>query len=141
MRQEATTWGGASLAMVMVITEEYAAGSDDGQDNPTQWIYSGYVVAKVKRGRGTLVDGRNDAWKTYGDIVSIYNMREMNNSQVQVDPAARLGNGVRHSGDYPAGFMMRPLELGSVYPAIALTVEGVLEYWTWQSNGEDGSCT
>jgi hypothetical protein len=36
---------------------------------------------------------------------------------------------------------MRPLEVGSVYPAIALTVEGVLEYWTWQSNGEDGSCT
>ena len=141
MRQEATTWGGASLAMVMVETAEDVSDSDDSQGNATQWEYTGRVVAKVKKGRGNVVGGTNDAWTTYGGSVAIYNMREMNNSQVATTASARLGNGVSHSGDYPAGFEMRPLELGSVYPAIALTVEGVLEYWTWQSNGEDGSCT
>ena len=61
MRQEATTWGGASLAMVMVETEEDVSASDDSQGNATQWEYTGRVVAKVKQGRGTVVDGTNDA--------------------------------------------------------------------------------
>ena len=146
--------GGGALAIVMVQGAAAVAASEDSNENPTQWVYTGKPVAKVGRGYGTVtsnpndwspsdtwVTGPNDAWRAVGDNVTIYNMREANNAYIDTLAAVRLGNGVSHAGDYPAGFEMSPLEIGGIYPAIALTVDGALEYWVWQSNGEDGSCT
>ena len=146
--------GGGALAIVMVQGAAAVAASEDSNENPTQWIYTGKPVAKVGKGYGTVtsnpnawapssswVTGPNDAWRAVGDKVTIYNMREANNTYIDTLAAVRLGNGVSHAGDYPAGFAMRPLEIGGIYPAIALTVGGDLEYWGWQSNGEDGTCT
>ena len=146
--------GGGALAIVMIDDVNPVADTNDSNGNPTQWIYTGKPVAKVGPGYGsvtsnpndwspsdTWVTGPNDAWRALGAQVNIYNMREANNSYIDTVASVRLGNGVSHSGSYPAGFKMQPLEVGGIYPAIASTVDGALEYWAWQSNGEDGTCT
>jgi len=145
MRSGTTRWGGASIGFVMV-TDAQAMDARDGHGNPVQWRYTGQLVTKIGDEYGEVVDGKNNAWSQTSnrgdiDIVTLYNLREMNNSQVETYPSARMGNGVSHSGDYPEGFMMRPLEIGSIYPAIATTPGDNIEWWTWQSNGEDGTCT
>ena len=149
--------GGGALAIVMIDSIDAVADSNDSNGNPTQWLYTGKPVIKIAAGYGTptaapsdaaawppgnnWVAGLNDAWRAVGALVNIYNMREATNTYIDTLAAVRLGNGVSHSGSYPSGFEMSPLEIGGIYPAIALTVDGALEYWVWQSNGEDGTCT
>ena len=154
IRDQVRQFGGGATAIVMIDSAGEVEDSLDSQGNPTQWIYLGKPVTKVAAGYGTVTsappwspasnwtEGRNDAWAAIGLAqVRIFNMREANNSYIETSSGVVLGNGVSHAGDYPAGFKMQSLEIGGIYPAIVITVAGELEYWVWQSNGEDGTCT
>ena len=145
IRDQVQIIGGGALAIVRIDEANPVDGITDAEGNPVQWTYLGMPVTKIQSGYGGAEPGANppnDAWAAIGTAqVNIYNMREANNSYINTLASARMGNGVRHSGDYPDGFEMQPLEEGGVYPAIPIAVGGALEYWAWQSNGEDGPCT
>ena len=142
IRDQVQIIGGGALAIVRIDLAVAVPGVHDSEGNAVQWTYLGVPVTKIISGYGVAGPGENNAWAAIGTAqVNIFNMREANNSYISTVASARMGNGVRHSGDYPDGFEMQPLEEGGVYPAIPIAVGGALEYWAWQSNGEDGTCT
>ena len=129
----------SGLVVVQITEKTEVSTSNDDDGNPTQWTYRAKRVLKTASGYAGWVSA--DTQRGAPELQT-YNFREYLN-----DGDGRQGNGVNHDGtDYPVGFRMQSLEVGGIYPGMEVVAPdgsggSVVEYWVWQANGEDGTCT
>jgi len=123
-----------------------ATGINDANANPVQWTYEIHEVEKTATGYTSTTETK---WSVLDSGIGFrttsgYSMAEDGNTT-----AGRQRDGVDHDGtDYPPGFQMQPLQVGSIVPFVLFIVPspstGVYAEEAWilpWPNGEDGTCT
>ena len=134
--------------------------SNDSNGSPTQWDYEVREMVKTAPGYGKWAgkDDKEDFTVTQDPPVgegysgAAYNWLEDSNANIANGVGflnqSIFQNGVDHDGDdYPPGWAMQPLLLGTMHPGVILTVptyvkstQYIEECWLFPYTGEDGTC-
>ena len=125
------------IGIYRVTSAVAVSGAVDDSANAVQWTYTVTQVHKANAGYGGW---RN---KLGGYVGTAYNLLEDGNGTGQQD------NGVDHGGaDYPAGFSLQSLVIGSLHAGLwlrtadaELASTGTAEVWLFGHNAEDGTCS